>query len=77
MREGYLQIREDGRYGLYDTTGNYLTYFTSGDSIDLYIEDYGWISGRVEYNDDYNGYYFYNPEGRHRSLWNGLKVRCN
>lgn len=77
MKEGYLQRREDERFELQDEKGNYLTYFTSGDSIEIYVEGYGWISGRVEYSDDYNGYYFHNPEGRHRSLWDGIMTRCN
>lgn len=77
MKEGYLQKREDGRFNLEDADGNYLTYFTSGDPIELYVDGYGWILGRVEFNEDYGGYYFYNQDGRHRSLWNGYKVRCN
>ena len=77
MKTGFLQEGTDGRYELQDEKGNYLTYFTSGDLIEIYIDGYGWITGRVEYSNDYGGYYFYNPEGRHRSLYDGIKARCN
>lgn len=77
MKIGFLQKREDGRVELQDENGNYITYFTSGEPIEIFVEGYGWINGRVEHSDDYGGYYFYNLEGRHRSLYNGIKARCN
>lgn len=76
MKEGILNTRYDGRYELLDAEGVDLTYFTSGSIIELYVDDYGWVPGRVEYSDNYGGYYFYNETGRHRRLCEGLKVRC-
>lgn len=76
MKEGYLNLNESGRYELLDEQGNYLTYFTCGELIDIYDPDKEeWLQGRIEHNDNYNGYYFFNPNGRHRSLWNGVKAR--
>ena len=44
MKTGFLQEGTDGRYELQDEKGNYLTYFTSGDLIEIYIDGYGWIT---------------------------------
>ena len=48
MKIGFLQKREDGRFELQDENGNYITYFTSGEPIEIFVEGYGWINGRVE-----------------------------
>lgn len=76
MKKGYLRSNKYGRYELIDEEGNCLTYFTSGDPIDIYDETLEeWLQGRVEYDDNYGGYYFYNINGRHRSIWDGVLAR--
>lgn len=69
MQEGLLVLNTDGRFTVNDIT------LHCGTPIELYVENYGWIKGRVEHSEDYRGYYFFNTNGRHRSLWEGLKVR--
>lgn len=77
MKEGYLQKNSDGRYELISKNGEYLTYFTSGDTIVLFDADEEiWLEGRVEYNHNLQDYYFYKEDGLHLNLYNGDKVRC-
>lgn len=74
MINGILQKNEGGRYDLIDQDGNVNTYFTSGDLIEIYNGD-KWIKGRIEYDHDFNDYYFYNSSGRHIRLYDGMKAR--
>ena len=37
--EGILKQRDDGRFEMIDDKGNYITYFTCGDCLELYWED--------------------------------------
>ena len=69
--EGTLRQRDDGRFEMVDINGNYITYFTCGDPLELFWED-KWFSGRVEYTDD-RGYYLLNTE-KNLTLWEGDKV---
>lgn len=71
---GYLKKNDDGRYELINSDGKYITYFTSGEPIEIWNGTI-WMRGRIEYNHDIQDYYFYNPNGRHISLHDGLKAR--
>lgn len=71
--EGTLRQRDDGRFEMVDVNGNYITYFTCGDPLELFWED-KWFSGRVEYTQE-RGYYLYGDKGRHLTLWEGDRVR--
>lgn len=77
MNEGYLQKRQDGRFQLEDAAGNYLTYFTSGDPIEVFDEDEEvWTSGIVEYNHSWENYCLCTDYHGPLKLYNGDKVRC-
>lgn len=77
MKDGYLQKRQDGRFQLEDATGTYLTYFTSGDPIEVWDADQEeWISGRIEYNHGWDDYSLYHDYHGHLRIYNGDKARC-
>ena len=69
--EDRLSLRADGRYEINSTT-----YFTSGSSIEVYI-DGEWCLGRVESRHDSGKaiYYFLNNDGNNIDLYEGLRVR--
>lgn len=70
MKVGYLDINSDGRFAIANTT------LTCGVCIELYIEKYDkWYLGRIEANDKFGGYYFFNSESNHQKLEVGMKVR--
>lgn len=69
MKEGILKENEQSRFELWKD-GKYITYFTSGEPIECYI-DGAWVKGRVEHRE--GGYYFYG--GTKPFLYNGMKVR--
>ena len=71
---GYLKPDESGRYEAIDIWGNYLTYYTSGDGMVVYI-DGAWHEGRVEYADNYGGYYFIDENRNPRRLETAYKVK--
>ena len=67
MQQGTLRTNNEGRYELIDEQERVITYFTCGELIDIYDEySHSWLQGRVEYDDNYSGYYFFNPNGHHR-----------
>lgn len=37
--------------------------------------EFKWLTGRIEHSNSYGGYYFYNKDGDHVSLREGMKVR--
>ena len=77
MKEGYLQKREDGRFQLQDADGNYITYFTSGNYIEIFDEDEEkWLIGAIEYNHGWDNYAFYNDYYGYLRIYNGDKARC-
>lgn len=49
MKQGTLMKRYDDRYALYDENYNELTYFTSGEPLEILISG-NWITGRMEHN---------------------------
>ena len=73
-RIGYLQMDESGRYEVRDQLDNYMTYFTSGDAMELYLNG-GWHKGRVEFSKKYGGYYFLDENDKPECLYNGYEVR--
>lgn len=74
-QEGVLHLNSNGRYTL---GKNKVNEFTSGEPIELYInnhEDYdepGWYFGRVEHHG--SGYYFFSYQGEHIDLKPGMKA---
>lgn len=75
-KEGYIVKNEIGRYELFNNNNNYITTLTSGLVVDLWDQFLNnWITGRIEYDKNYGGYYLFKTDGRHRSLINNLKVR--
>lgn len=67
---GILKHNVLGRYEFQDGY-----YFTSGDEIELFIDDM-WISGKIEYSWKYQDYYFL-KENEEIYIYdiNGLKAR--
>ncbi|WP_270545599.1 DUF5348 domain-containing protein [Clostridium butyricum] len=72
-KEYTLKLRNDGRY----ETNDEAHYFTSGSSIEVYIDNVGWCTGRVEcrHDDDRSIYYFLNNEDDNVDLFEGMKIR--
>lgn len=76
--EGRINLNTRGRYVL-ETTG---IEFTCGRTLEVYVDhlvephpdERGWHLGRVEYSDEYGGYYFYNSTGSHYALREGMLV---
>lgn len=69
-REGYLKIDSNDRYRINDTE------LTCGYPMEIYKEEYKeWEAGRVEFSSNYDGYYFYNYDGSHVPLFEGMKAR--
>jgi hypothetical protein len=71
MKEGILRHNAQGRYCIEDET----CYFTSGDSIELYVDfDCNtWVKGRIEHNG--NDYYFIADDGMKVTGLTGIKAR--
>lgn len=68
--EGYLNISPNGRYNIRSTE------LTCSHPIEIYNTEYQeWKAGRVEHSSRYGGYYFYNYDGNHQPLFNGMKAR--
>lgn len=62
---------ELGRYEIEDGTT-----LTSGHPIKYYESELGvWLEGRIEHNGD--DYYFFNPNGKHLPMYNGVEVKDN
>lgn len=75
MREGFLRLRTDERFEVINNDYKYITYLTSGDSLELYDDsNRKWIKGRVEHKWN-EGYYFLADDGRNISLYENYKVR--
>lgn len=72
-KEYTLKLRNDGRYETNDESH----YFTSGSSIEVYSDNVGWCTGRVEcrHEDDRSIYYFLNNEDDNVDLFEGMKIR--
>ena len=69
-----LKLRNDGRYETDDES----CYFTSGSSIEVYIDnEIGWCTGRVEcrHEDNRAIYYFLNDDDDNIDLFEGMKIR--
>ncbi|MCS6132109.1 hypothetical protein DWV13_10805 [Clostridium botulinum] len=72
MKLGILRHNELGRDEMEDGT-----YFTSGDSIEIFKNN-KWIKGRVEYSHETSDYYFLNEcDGIYIYDLQGVKARCN
>ncbi|MBN1073238.1 hypothetical protein FDB55_01930 [Clostridium botulinum] len=72
MKLGILRHNELGRYEMEDGT-----YFTSGDSIEVF-NNTKWIKGRIEYSHENSDYYFLNEcVGIYIYNLQGVKARCN
>lgn len=73
-KEYTLKLRNDGRYETDDES----CYFTSGSSIEVYINnEIGWCIGRVEcrHEDNRAIYYFLNHDDKNIDLFEGMKIR--
>lgn len=73
VKEYTLKLRNDGRYETDDGSD----YFTSGSSIEVYINEVGWCTGRVEcrHKDNRAIYYFLNDDDKNVDLFEGMQVR--
>lgn len=73
VKEYRLKLRNDGRYETDDGSN----YFTSGSSIEVYINDVGWCTGRVECRHENSRaiYYFLNNDGKNIDLFEGMRIR--
>ncbi len=69
-REGYLKVGSNDRYSINNTE------LTCSYPIEVYNSEYNqWEAGRIEHNSKYGGYYFYNHDGSHVPLFDGMKAR--
>lgn len=70
IKEGSLTLASNGRYSLNDIE------LTCGYPLEVYNSEHqGWEAGKVEHSSKYGGYYFYNYDGSHKPLFDGMKVR--
>lgn len=69
MKEGFLKHNLQGRYEIQNGT-----YFTSGESIELLVND-AWIMGRIEYSHKHEDYYFIANDGKQIYGLTGKKAR--
>ena len=75
MKTGKLRLREDERFEIINSKGEYITYLTSGDPVELYDEnEERWIQGRIEHEWD-EGYYFLSNNDNAISIYENDKVR--
>ena len=71
MKTGVLRLRSDGRYEIIDSKGQYITYLTCGDSVQIY-KDNKWIKGRIEYD---NRYYFLSDDNIKFNIYENDKAK--
>lgn len=78
MKQGYIYTNfETGRYEIFNSDYEYLTYFTCGDSAEIYFINEGWIKGRIEHMESMGGYYFLGNDEKKRYLYDGYAARID
>lgn len=69
-KEGYLELNKNGRYELKGIE------LTCSYPVEIYNSKcHDWNDGRIEHSDEYGGYYFYNYDGEHVVLNDGIRAR--